>query len=95
MQVVNVSSLKNNPTDALRKAHEDMVLVMNRDRPDALIVGLNEDGALAAPGVKAALATVLFREGHLSLARSARRCCLAQPQPGLSHRPAASFARPL
>ena len=39
MKVVNVSSLKNNPTEALRKAHEDMVLVMNRDRPDALIVG--------------------------------------------------------
>ncbi len=24
MKVVNVSSLKNNPTEALRKAHEDM-----------------------------------------------------------------------
>ncbi|WP_186408337.1 UPF0175 family protein [Candidatus Accumulibacter aalborgensis] len=45
---------------------------MNRDRPDALIVGLNKDGTLAAPGVKAALATALFPAGHLSLARSAR-----------------------
>ena len=45
---------------------------MNRDRPDALIVGLNKDGTLAAPGVKAALATALFPAGHLSLACSAR-----------------------
>lgn len=72
MEVVNVSGLKNNPTEALRKAHHDLVLVMNRDRPDALMVGLSKDGTLEGPGVKAALATVLFRDGHLSLARSAR-----------------------
>ena len=72
MEVVNVSGLKKNPTSALRKSHLDLVLVMNRDRPDALMIGLNEDAELASPGVKAALATSLFKDGHLSLGRSAR-----------------------
>ncbi len=72
MEIVNVSGLKNNPTEALRKAHRDVVLVMNRDRPDALIVGLESTGMLEVKGVRAALATALFRDGHLSLARSAR-----------------------
>ena len=40
METVNVSGLKNNPSEALRKAHKDVVVVMNRDRPDALIVGI-------------------------------------------------------
>ena len=35
METVNVSGLKNNPTDALRKSHRDVVMVMNGDRPDA------------------------------------------------------------
>ncbi|MCB0639304.1 MAG: UPF0175 family protein [Lewinella sp.] len=72
MEVVNVSGLKNNPADVLRKAHQDLVLIMNRDRPDALMVGLSKDGTLEGPGVRIALATLLFRDGHLSLARSAR-----------------------
>ena len=72
MEVVNVSGLKNNPTGALRKSHEAPVVVMTRDRPDALILGLNDAGELEAPGVKVALATALFRDGHLSLVRAAR-----------------------
>lgn len=72
METVNVSGLKNNPTEALRKARKDVVVVLNRDRPDALMVGLDATGALEVAGVRAALATALFRDGHLSLARSAR-----------------------
>ncbi|MDZ4251840.1 MAG: UPF0175 family protein [Sulfuritalea sp.] len=72
METVNVSGLKNNPTEALRKARRDVVVVMNRDRPDALMVGVETVGGLSARGVKPALATALFRDGHLSLARSAR-----------------------
>ena len=72
METVNVSGLKNNPTEALRKSHRDLVVVMNRDRPDALMVGLDSADLLKIEGVKAALATALFRDGHLSLARSAR-----------------------
>ena len=80
METVNVSGLKNNPTEALRKSQEGLVVVMNRDRPDALMVGLASTGALDLEGVRAALATALFRDGHLSLARAAR---VAQmPLPG-------------
>jgi predicted HTH domain antitoxin len=72
METVNVSGLKNNPSEALRKAREGLVVVMNRDRPDALMVGMNLAGVLDARGVRPALATALFRDGHLSLARAAR-----------------------
>lgn len=72
METVNVSGLKNNPTEALRKSQEDLVVVMNRDRPDALMVGLASTGALDLAGVRVALATALFRDGDLSLARAAR-----------------------
>jgi antitoxin (DNA-binding transcriptional repressor) of toxin-antitoxin stability system len=71
METVNVSSLKNNPSEALRKAHGDVVVVMNRDRPDALMVGIESVGALSFAGVNPALATALFRDGALSLPRAA------------------------
>ncbi|MBJ6610727.1 MAG: UPF0175 family protein [Candidatus Thiothrix moscowensis] len=72
MKAVNVSSLKNNPSEALRFAREDMVLVMNRDKPDALMVGINQTDTLDMPGVRTALAISLFKGGALSLARSAQ-----------------------
>jgi predicted HTH domain antitoxin len=72
MEIVNVSGLKNNPSEALRLSHRDVVVVMNRDKPDAILVGLESAGLLDAKGVKPALATALFRDGHLSLVRSAR-----------------------
>jgi predicted HTH domain antitoxin len=72
METVNVSALKNNPSEALRKAHHEVVVVLNRDRPDALMVGVELAGVLDASGVKPALATALFRDGNLSLARAAR-----------------------
>jgi predicted HTH domain antitoxin len=72
MKSVNVSSLKNNPSEALRMAHEDMVLVMNRNEPDALMVGLTTSKLIDFPGVRKALATALFKEGDLSLARAAK-----------------------
>jgi predicted HTH domain antitoxin len=69
---VTVSGLRSNPAEALRKSQKDLVLVMNRGRPDALMVGLASTGALDLPGVRAALATALFRDGQLSPARAAR-----------------------
>ena len=71
METVNVSGLKYNPSEALRKAHRDVVVVMHRDRPDALMVGIEAVGALSFAGVKPALATALFRDGALSLPRAA------------------------
>ena len=72
MKTVNVSGLKNNPTEALRKSHKNLVVVMNRDRPDAMMIGLESSDMLSVKGAREALATALFRDGNLSLARSAR-----------------------
>ena len=50
METVNVSSLKTNPMEALRKSQKDLVVVTNRDRPDALLVGLASTGVLDLAG---------------------------------------------
>ncbi len=72
MKSVNISGLKNNPSEALRHARKELVLVMNRNKPDALMIGLEKIKTLDLPGVRIALATALFRDGDLSLARAAR-----------------------
>ena len=72
MHAVSVSGLKHNPAEALRQARSGPVVVLSRDHPDALLIGLEEGGVLQAPGVRAALATALFRDGELSLVRAAR-----------------------
>jgi len=72
MKTVNVSGLKNNPSEALRMAHDDMVLILNRNEPDAVMVGLKSAKIISMPGVRKAMATALFKDGNLSLARSAK-----------------------
>lgn len=72
MKSVNVRELKNNPSNALRLAREDVVVVMNRDTPDAVLVHLDDEKLLNMPGVRLALATALFRDGNLSLGRAAK-----------------------
>ena len=80
METVHVSGLKNNPSEALRLAHKDVVVVMNRDKPDALMVGIEATGILSEKGVRPALATALFRDGHFSLVRAARVAEMSVPQ---------------
>ena len=72
MHAVSVSGLKHNPAEALRQAKSSPVVVLNRNHPDAVLIGLEQGGVLQAPGVRAALATALFRDGELSLVRAAR-----------------------
>ena len=71
MHAVSVRGLKHNPADALCQAKTAPVVVLNRDNLDALLIGLEQGGMLQAPGVRAALATALFRDGELSLVRAA------------------------
>lgn len=71
MKTVNIRELKNNPSEALRMARRDVVVVMNRDKPDALLLHLDEQ-KMSLPGVKMALATALFRDGNLPVGRAAR-----------------------
>ena len=60
MHAVSVSGLKHNPAEALRQARSSPVVVLNRNNPDAVLIGLEEGGLLQAPGVRAALATALL-----------------------------------
>jgi predicted HTH domain antitoxin len=72
VKAFSIRQLKNNPSEALREARRQPVVVMNRDRPEALLVHLDDDALLSEPGVRRALATALFREESLSLGAAAR-----------------------
>ncbi len=72
MEAVNVRQLKNNPSTALRKAHEGPVLVLKGDRPEALILHLDFETLEDAPTVRVALASSLYKDGMLSLGRASR-----------------------
>ena len=72
MQWVNVRQLKNNPSVALRNAETSPVLIMKGDKPEAMLVHL-DNGILADDDeARHALALCLFEGGGLSLGRAAR-----------------------
>jgi predicted HTH domain antitoxin len=73
MQTVNIRQLKTNPSTALAAARDDdMVVVMNRDHPQALLVDLEQLGVSDLPAVRVALAVSLFRTGSVSAGFAAR-----------------------
>ena len=73
MQTVNIRQLKTNPSTALRSAKEDdMVVVMNRDHPQALLVDLEKLELPDLGAVRVALAVSLFRSGAISAGFAAR-----------------------
>lgn len=73
MQTVNIRQLKTNPSTALAAARaDDMVIVMNRDRPQALLVDLEQLGVPDLPAVRVALAVSLFRSAAVSAGFAAR-----------------------
>ena len=72
MYAVNVRQLKSNPSVALREAKTDLVVVMNRDTPDAVMVGIEQLGIADLPHVRRALAVSLFRSGDISAATAAK-----------------------
>ena len=72
MKAVNVRQLKNNPSEALRSAVREPVLVLKGDQPEALLVHVDFEGIPEAPEVKLLLASALFKSGALSLGRAAR-----------------------
>lgn len=71
MKSVSVRELKKNPSAALRAAHENPVIVLKRQQPEAVLVHLDGDSILDDPGIRLALATALYREGSVSLGRGA------------------------
>ncbi|MXW21016.1 MAG: prevent-host-death protein [Gammaproteobacteria bacterium] len=77
MKAFSVRELKNNPSVALRAAREHPVMVLNRHRPQAMLVHLDDDTLLAEPGIRRALAAALYRDESLSLGYAARFAGLA------------------
>lgn len=81
MQAVNIRQLKNNPSQALRAAHDDdMVVVMKRDTPTALLVDLEKLGLPDMPNVKLALAVTLFKSAAISAGSAARMAGKSLPE---------------
>ena len=73
MKTVNIRQLKNNPSTALAAARaDDMVVVMNRDHPQALLIDLEQLGVPDLPAVRVALAVSLFRSSAVSAGFAAR-----------------------
>ena len=72
MKAFSVRELKNNPSVALRAAREHPVIVLNRHRPEAVLIHLDDESLLSEPGVRCALATALYRDCSLSLGQAAR-----------------------
>lgn len=73
MQVVNIRQLKANPSVALREAKHDLVMVTNRDKPDALLVSMEQLSGIPNIGqVRLVLGVALFRDKLLSISAAAK-----------------------
>jgi antitoxin (DNA-binding transcriptional repressor) of toxin-antitoxin stability system len=77
MHAVNVRSLKQNPSAALRQAEQSPVLVLKGDEPNALLVHLDAavlgtDRSSPDRSIRPALAAALFKDGVLSLGAATR-----------------------
>jgi predicted HTH domain antitoxin len=71
MHAVNVSTLKNNPTQALQWAQTQPVVVMNRAKPYAVMMGMDSLPNDTTPNARMALAVSLFKDGGLSWMQAA------------------------
>lgn len=81
MQTVNIRQLKTNPSTALRSAKDnDMVVVMNRDHPQALLIDLEKLDLPDLGSVRIALAASLFRNGAISAGFAARMASKPLPE---------------
>lgn len=81
MQAVNIRQLKNNPSQVLRTAHDDdMVVVMKRDTPTALLIDLEKLDLPDIANVKVALAVTLFKSSSISAGSAARMADKSLPE---------------
>ncbi|MFO1268086.1 MAG: UPF0175 family protein [Rubrivivax sp.] len=64
--------LKSNPSEALRAARRAPVVVLNRDRPDAVLIGIDQlAGIPDFEHAREAIAVALFRERQVSISVAA------------------------
>jgi predicted HTH domain antitoxin len=73
VQTINVRQLKSNPSTALRDARTELVVVMNRDKPDAVMIGFEQLQGLAdLTHVRQAMAVSLFKDRLMSVSAAAK-----------------------
>ncbi|MCF8211352.1 MAG: type II toxin-antitoxin system Phd/YefM family antitoxin [Rhodoferax sp.] len=73
MQTINVRQLKSNPSTALRDARSELVVVMNRDKPDAVMIGFEQlQGMADMTHVRQAMAVSLFKDRLMSVTAAAK-----------------------
>lgn len=73
MQTISVRQLKSNPSTALRDARTEMVVVMNRDKPDAVMIGFEQLNGLAdLTHVRQAMAISLFKDRLVTVTAAAK-----------------------
>lgn len=72
MKAVTVRELKANPSATLREAREHLVVALQHNRPEAVLVPLDEDPSLNEQAIRQALATALYRDRSISLGQAAR-----------------------
>lgn len=73
MQTISVRQLKSNPSTALRDARTEMVIVMNRNKPDAVMIGFEQlDGLADFAHVRQAMAVSLFKDRLISVVGAAK-----------------------
>ncbi len=72
MYATNVRNLKKNPSFALREARNSPVLILKGKEPDALLIHLDASLTETEKSLRPALASVLFKEGSLSLGAAAK-----------------------
>ena len=72
MFATNVRNLKKNPSLALRQAREEPVLILKGNEPDAVLLHLEKTLAETEESLRPALASVLYRDGVMSLGAAAK-----------------------
>jgi predicted HTH domain antitoxin len=72
MYATNVRNLKKNPSLALRQAIEEPVLILKGNEPDSVLMHLDKSLINTVESLRPALASVLFRDGVLSLGAAAK-----------------------
>lgn len=77
MYATNVRDLKKNPSLALRQAREAPVLILKGNEPDSVLLHLDKTLTELEASLRPALASVLFRDGVLSLGAAAKLSSLS------------------
>lgn len=72
MYATNVRNLKRNPSEALRHAEKEPVLILKGNQPNALLLNLKSSLGELDDQLKPALAASLFKDRVLSLGAAAQ-----------------------